>query len=209
MSIAFAFLTAAGVFLTVMSLFAAPRPLAATNLGSRLGALTPSLFDQDQIQRARPLVDRLVQLLFASPGARLGASLDRQHADERRLKLAGWPKPYSSVEAFYAYKIAIPLWMALVGLAIGAVLSLALPGTAPASLPLALALEQGGSVAPALHAMAQDAREKLNLILEERAGRNTLLMIAPLGMVITTALAILIAPGASAALEMFGGAGIF
>jgi len=65
------------------------------------------------------------------------------------------------------------------------------------------AVRMGGSVAPTLRVMASDASEKLNLMLEERAGRNTLLMIAPIGMAVSASLAILIAPGAVVAIQMF------
>jgi len=311
MGIAFGILAGVGVLMVAMSLFATPLPAASNGLAQRLDALSPSLFG-DEARQARPLLDRLVEFMFGASGARLGAALNRRQADEIRLKLAGWPKPYTSVESLYTYKVAISIWMGLIGLVLGILVSLLMVETGPVVIPFAavlavvgffvpdlavsgaarkrreqtisemssalgrlaifvaagnrlpvavrevgsrpggpfihelrqvaadytvsadlagaldamaeryplpeivafagrmrVALEQGGSVAPALRAMAQDAREKLNLLLEERAGRNTLLMILPLGMVITTALAILIGPGAAVAIQMFSGSGGF
>jgi pilus assembly protein TadC len=306
MGLVFPILGAVGVFLVVVSLFASPRPLAATALGERLGSLSTPLFGADQASRARPLADRLAEVLFGSAGQRLGQALNRRDADELRLKLAGWPKPYTSVETLYTYKVAITIWMGVLGLLMGSAISVFLSAVAPLILPLGVvmgalgffvpdlavsraasrrrehtisemasalgrlaifvtagnrlpvaireigqrpggpfvqelrqvaadygvsadlegaldamgrrypmpeilaftgrmkvALQQGGSIAPALQAQAQQSREKLNLILEERAGRNTLMMLAPLGLAVMSGMTILIAPGAVMAIQMF------
>ena len=114
MGIAFGILAGVGVLMVAMSLFATPLPASSNGLARRLDALSPSLFGDDARQ-ARPLLDRLVEFMFGASGARLGAALNRRQADELRLKLAGWPKPYTSVESLYTYKIAISIWMGLIG----------------------------------------------------------------------------------------------
>ncbi len=305
MGLVFPILGAVGIFLVVTSLFSTPPLVATTSLGARLSSLSPALWGEE-VGRSRPALDRLVQVLFGGAGEWLGRTLNRRAADEMRLRLAGWPRPYTSVESFYIYKVAIAVWMGVVGLISGSVLTAFLAAMAPLLVPLAVimatagflvpdlavsgaatrrreqtiaemssalgrlatitsagtkidvalgeiagrpggpfirelrqvavdygasgdlggaldalaeryplreivifagrvkaAREMGGNMSPTLNAMASDASEKLNLILQERAGRNTLLMIAPIGMAVTASLAILIAPGAVTAIQMF------
>jgi hypothetical protein len=59
-----------------------------------------------------------------------------------------------------------------------------------------LALEQGTAIGPLLQVMGVSAREKLNLMLEQRALRNSFLMIIPIGgLVLPAVLVMLGAPG--------------
>jgi tight adherence protein C len=61
-----------------------------------------------------------------------------------------------------------------------------------------LALEQGTAIAPLLQVMGASARERLNLMLEQRALRNSFLMIIPIGgLVLPAVLVMLGAPGFS------------
>lgn len=227
--------------------------------------------------------------------------LNRAEADKKKLMMAGWPKPWHTVEDFYASKVLTAGMLGVVGIAVGLIAApeavfvlvpvLALVGffipdlslnsqakkrremiiaemasvpdriaiqvQSGKTLPLAiraiaqrpggplvqelrqvaadyavdgdlagalekmsertgmpelrdfvgrirLALEQGTAIAPLLQVMGISAREKLNLLLEQRALRNSFLMIIPIGgLVLPAVLVMLGAPGFS----MFMGSG--
>jgi tight adherence protein C len=227
-------------------------------------------------------------------------SLNRAQSDRHKLMIAGWPKPWHTMEDFYASKVLAAAMLSCVGIAGGLIagpqalfvlvpllcgagfflpdLSLsahakkrraaivaemasipdriAIQVQSGKALPLAirdvtsraggplvqelrrvsadyavdgdltgaleamaertgapelrdfvgrvrLALEQGTAIAPLLQVMGTSAREKLNLMLEGQALRNSFLMIIPIGgLVLPAVLVMLGAPGLSL---FFGG----
>lgn len=293
-----------GVLLVWSSVFV-PRRVRRVGLAGDLDAIDYSSDAERGRRRAtwgeKPLIGRAFGPLIAGWAQQAMDLLNRAEADRQKLMMAGWPKPWHTVEDFYASKVLAAGLLGAVGIVVGLMAApeavfvlvpllggvgfaipdlslsaqvkkrremivaemasvpdrIAIQVQSGKTLPLAiraiaqrpggplvqelrqvsadyavdgdlagaldemaertgvpelrdfvgrvrLALEQGTAIAPLLQVMGVSAREKLNLMLEQRALRNSFLMIVPIGgLVLPAVLVMLGAPGFS----MFLGTG--
>jgi len=293
-----------GVLLVYSSVFV-PRRVRQVGLAGDLDEIDYSPGAETRRRLAilgeRSLLSRAFGPLIAGWAEQAMGLLNRTEADRTKLMMAGWPKPWHTVEDFYASKVLAAGLLGVVGIVVGLIAApesvfvvvpvlaavgffipdfslssqakvrremivaemasvperIAIQVQSGKTLPLAirsiaerpggplvqelrkvsadyavdgdltgalekmaertgipelrdfvgrvrLALEQGTAIAPLLQVMGISAREKLNLLLEQRALRNSFLMIIPIGgLVLPAVLVMLGAPG----LVMFLGGG--
>lgn len=106
---AIAFGGALGVFL-VWRAMTTPSLAKDAAGGQPLGGVVPDV-------RTTPILDRLFGPFLGKLSLRLALLLRRVDKDEARLRAAGNPARYPTVYDFYAWKIAMGLFMFLVGIA--------------------------------------------------------------------------------------------
>lgn len=108
-SIAIALAGATGIFLMGWTITQSALAKDATG-GQPLSGVIP-------VVRTTPLLDRLFGPLLGRLSYRLALLLRRIDKDEARLRAAGYPTRYSTVYDLYAWKVAMALFLFLVGIA--------------------------------------------------------------------------------------------